>query len=252
MEKRTVQVLSPKPNDKSQVYRKKITIEDASHPKPEEYGFADEGGPPDGVPWSFSYCIPLNEDELTRAHIQLKKWRDYREIDEETSGSGIYAKETRFYERIVERFTRWFREHEFQIPSPDVDTGQRSSTSLSRGQEAFRTNAEHRRRMALKKLLPPSMDEMLNTYDIRRGRGRLASEVSEKVEELTKQRGLQLTDLDNPPSKPRVMDTFRYHTEKKFEEVEGLNRAQRLKALYWWAQGEEDKIRELNGRLGGG
>lgn len=252
MGERKVQVLSPKPNDRSKVHRKKIAVEDASHPKSEEYAFADEGGPPDGVPLSFSYCIPLNEEELIRARRQLKEWQDYREIDEKTPGLGAYAKEIRFYKRIVERFTRWFREHEFQMPSVDVDTDQQSDPSLSRGQEAFRKNAGHRRRMALKEVIPSSIERMLDTYDLSEGRGQLADEVSEKVKELTEQKGLQLADLENPPSKSQVMDTFRYHTEEKFEKVEGLDRAQRLKALYWWAQGEEDKIRDLNGRLAGG
>lgn len=217
-------------------------VESPVHPMSADVEFTEEDRTPWGEPISYSYCTPLNGEELRRAHTEKKRLARVLRQDDHVSGNSSFGAQISFYSAVIERFLFWFHTHE-EVSVPELDGIDGSLTALSAEDREFVLDTEERRRVILKDLLSKQkpVGVHVGAYDLRGGLRTLAEKVCEIEENMIRAKN---ADKFVDPISPESMRS--YLTRKTREKAgPSLTRPERLRAIYFWTHGMTRELEKL-------
>lgn len=238
----SVEILSQSSDQPGTCKSSTAEVESPVHPMSEDVEFTEEDRLPWGEPISYSYCGPLNEKELRRAHTKKKKLTGVLRHDDRVSGIGAFGAQISFYSAVIERFLFWFHTHE-EVSVPELDGIDSSVTDLSAEDREFVLDTEERRRGILRDLFPKQrpVGVHVGAYDLRGGLRTLAEKVCEAEEDMVKTKNTdKFVDFISPES-------MRSYLARKTREKAGrqLTRPERLRAIFYWAHGMTRELEKL-------
>lgn len=217
------------------------SVQDFQHPLADEVDFVEEDRfHPSGEPISYVYCAPLNERELRRAYNQKVNLVDAMRSDDDITEGGSFKNLADFYSAIIDRFLLWFYNCDLDKPSlSEIQEPSSQRDPMTR----FTERTQLRRKENLRDLL--DVEESIGRYDYSGGLKELAEEIVEREKAAAEEK--DVLQEYTPPKVESICRFFRTHTN--IHKGGHLTRPQRLKALFYWAHGEDEKLKRLRGEI---